>query len=117
DAREGAGGEGGEGGGEEGPGHHRFTKAPGRFDQAFIGAGNRILGKHDPGARGIEKRLDDDANARSSEASNTLAVRNGRVRVCRPPDLADGAWDICRRMDVEHGEVLTGEARRRAVFV
>ena len=94
-----------------------FTEAPARFDQALIGAGDRVLGEHDPGDGGVEQRLDDDADARPGEQADTLAVGDGRVRVRRPPDFADGAGDIGRRMDVEHGEVLAGEARRRAVFV
>ena len=70
-----------------------------------------------PATVGVEQRLDDNADARPGEQADTLAVGDGRVRVRRPPDFADGAGNIGRRMDVEHGEVLAGEARRRAVFV
>ena len=96
---------------------HGLTEAPTRFDQALIGAGDRVLGKHDPGDGGVEERLDDYTDARPSEPADTLAVGDGRVRVRRPPDFTDGTGDIGRRMDVEQGEVLAGEARRRAVFV
>ncbi len=98
-------------------GDHRFTKAPTRFDQPLVGLGDRVLGEHHPGDVGVEQRLHDDADARPGEQPDPLAVGDGRVRVRRPPDLADGAGDIGRRMDVEHREVLAGEARRRAVLV
>src|SRR5205823_12462391 len=72
---------------------------------------------HDPGGGGVEEPLDYDADARPGEQTHTLAVRDGRVGVRRPPDFADGAGDIGGRMDVEQGEVWAGKARRRAVVV
>src|SRR5262249_48270187 len=96
---------------------HGFTETPTGFDHALIGASDRILGKHDSGGGGVEKGLHYYANARSGEQADTLAVGDGGGRVRRPPNLADGAGDIVGRMDVEHGEVLAGKARRRAVFV
>jgi hypothetical protein len=46
--------------------------------------------------------LHDYANTWPGEEADTLAVRDGRIAVRRPPDLADGAGDIGDRMDVEH---------------
>ena len=103
--------------GDDEAGDDRLAEAPARLDQAFVDASDRVLGEHDPGDGGVEQRLDDDADARPREQADTLAVGDGRVGVRRPPDFADGAGDIGRRMDVEHREVLAGEARRRAVFV
>src|SRR5216684_490049 len=103
--------------GDDEAGDHGLTEAPARFDQALIGAGDRVLGEHDTGDGGVEQRLDDDADAGPGEQADTLAVGDRRVGVRRPPHFADGAGDIDRRMDVEHGEVLPGEACRRAVFV
>src|SRR5262249_24459166 len=34
---------------------HRLTEPPAGFDHALIGAGDRILGKHDPGNGGIRR--------------------------------------------------------------
>src|SRR5262249_30611494 len=96
---------------------HGFTETPIGFDHALVGASDRVFGKDDPGGGGIEKGLDYYANARPSEEADTLAVRDCRVRVRRPPDFADGPRDVGGRMDVEHSKVLAGEARRRAVFV
>ncbi len=76
-----------------------------------------MLSEHDPGDSGVEERLDDNANAGPGEQANALAVGDGRVRVRRPPDFADGVRDIGHRMDVEHGEMLPGETCRRAIFV
>src|SRR4029077_17613155 len=99
--------------GDDEAGDHGLPEAPTRFDQALIEAGDRMLGKHDPGNGGVEERLDYDADARPGKQANTLAVGNGGVGVRRPPDFADGAWDIGRRMDVEHRKVLPGETCRR----
>jgi hypothetical protein len=103
--------------GDDEAGDHGLAEAPARFDQALIGAGNRVLGEHHSGDIGVDESLDDNANARPGEQADTLAIGDGRVRVRRPPDLADGGWNIGRRMDVEHGEMLSGEACRRAIFV
>src|SRR5262249_47252313 len=35
-----------------------FTETPTGFNHALIGAGDRILGKHNPGGGGVEKGLD-----------------------------------------------------------
>src|SRR5262249_40654861 len=96
---------------------HRLTKTPAGFDHPLIGAGDGILGKHDSGYGGIKQALDDYPYAWPSEEAHTLAVRDRRVGVSGPPDFADGTWDISGRMNVQQGEVLAGEARRRAVFV
>jgi hypothetical protein len=102
--------------GDDEAGDHRFAKAPARFDQALIRARYRMLSKHDPRNNRVEERLDDHANARPGEQANALAVGDGRVRVRRPPDLADGVRDVGRRMDIEHGKMLPGEACSCAVF-
>src|SRR5262249_43928122 len=44
-------------------GDYRFAQAPTGLDQAFIGARDRVLGEHDSGGGGVQKRLDDNANA------------------------------------------------------
>ena len=77
-------------------GYHRLTKPPTRFDHALVGAGHRILGKHDPGGGGIQERLDDYTDAWPGEQADALAVGDGRVRVRRPPNFADGAGHIRR---------------------
>src|SRR5262249_15233899 len=89
---------------------HRLTEPPTCFDHALIGASDRILGKHDPGNGGIKETLDDYPDAWPGEEAHPLAIRDRRVRVSRPPDFADGAWDIGRRMNIQQGEVLAGEA-------
>src|SRR5262249_40636348 len=65
---------------------HGLTETPTRFDHALIGTCNRIFGKHNAGGSGVEECLDDYANARPSEQTNTLPVGDSRVRVRRPPD-------------------------------
>ena len=98
-------------------GDHGLTEAPACFDQTLIGTGDRVFGEHDSGNIRVKQRLDDNANARPREQAHTLAIGDGRVRVCRPPDFADCCGYVTRRMDVEHREVLPGEACRCAVFV
>src|SRR5579871_1445160 len=98
-------------------GNHGFAEAPARFDQAFVDSGHRMLGEHDSRYRRVEKGLDDDADAGTSEQPDFLPIGDGRVRIRRPPDFADGARNVGRRMDVQDRQVLAREARRRAVFV
>jgi len=98
-------------------GDHRFAEAPARLDQALVGAGDRVFGEHDASDAGVEERLHDDTDARASEQADTLAIGDGRVGVRGPPDIAHCAGNVGRRMDIEHGEVLAGEARSLAVFV
>ena len=47
-----------------------------------------FCGEHHAGGVGVEQRLDDDADARAGEQADPLAVGDRRVRVRRPPDLA-----------------------------
>jgi hypothetical protein len=49
--------------------------------------------------------------------ADALAVGDGRVRVRRPPDVADGAGTSAAEWTLSTGEMLAGEARRRTVFV
>ena len=44
-------------------GHDSFTKAPTRFDQALVRAGDGVLGEHHPGNIRVKERLYDNANA------------------------------------------------------
>ena len=53
-------------------GYHGFTKPPTRFDHALVGAGHRILSKHDPGGGGIQERLYDYTDAWSGEQADAL---------------------------------------------
>jgi len=94
-----------------------LAKTPTRFDQALVGAGDRVLGEHDTGDAGVEKRLHDNTHARACEQPDALTVGDRRIRVGRPPDVPHSARDIGRRMDVQHGQVLTREACSRAVLV
>src|SRR5437899_3181885 len=98
-------------------GDYGLTETPTCFDHALIGTGDRILRKQDPCGGRVEERLDDDANAWPGEQADSLAVRDGGVRVRRPPDVTDGAGHISHRIDVEQRQVLAGETRRGAVFV
>ena len=103
--------------GDDEAGDHGLTEAPACFDQTLVGAGDRMFREHYSGDIGVEQRLDDNANARPREQADTLAIGDGRVRVCGPPDFADSCGYISRRMDIEHREVLPGETCRCAVFV
>jgi hypothetical protein len=94
-----------------------LTETPTGFDHALIGARDRVLSKHYPGSGGVEKCLHDHADAWPGEKADTLAVRDGRIGICRPPDFANGAGDIGSRMDVEQREMLSGKARLGAVFI
>ncbi len=77
-------------------GDHRLTEAPACFDQTLIGTSDWVLREHDSGHIGVKQRLDDNANARPSEQAHTLAIGDGRVRVCRPPDFADSCGYVTR---------------------
>ena len=98
-------------------GDHGFPEAPVRFDQPFVSASHRVLGEHNSGDARVQERLDDDADAGSGEQPDALAIGDGRVGVGRPPNAADGAWDVSRRMDVENGQVLASEACIGSVFI
>ena len=71
----------------------RLAEAPARLDHALVGAVDRVAGEHHARALGIEQRLDDDADARSREEADALAVGDRRVGVGRPPDLAQRRVD------------------------
>src|SRR6185369_11855990 len=96
---------------------HRLAEPPARLDEALVGAGHRVLGEHHAGDRGVEERLDDDADAGTREEADLLAVRDGRVGVRGPPHAADRVGYVARRVDVEERDVLPREARRGAVLV
>ena len=106
----------------EGVGDHAardddLAEPPARFDQPLVGPVDRVLREHHPGGVGIEQRLDDDADARTGEETDTLAVGDRRVGVRRPPDLPDRRAQVVDRRHVEQREVLAGEARVGAVLV
>jgi hypothetical protein len=103
-------------------GHHeagddRLAQAPTRFDQALVGAGDRMLGEHDAGGARVEQGLHHDADARPREQADLLAIGDGRIGIGRPPDLAHRVGHVGGRVDVEHRQMLAGEACRGAVFV
>ena len=60
--------------GDHEAGDHGLAQAPTRFDQALIGAGDRVLGEHDPGDIWPKECLNDDADTRPSKQTDTLAV-------------------------------------------
>ena len=82
--------------GDDEAGDHGLTEAPACFDQTLIGTGDRMFREHHAGHIGVKQRLDDNANARSSEQAHTLTIGDGRVRVCRPPDFADSCGYVTR---------------------
>ncbi len=86
-----------------------FTQSPACFDHALIGPGHRILCEHDASDIGIEKGLHDDGNAWAGEEADALSVRDGRVRVRRPPHLPQRVGHRFYGRDVEQREVLAGE--------
>ena len=103
--------------GDHEAGDDRLAESPARLDHALVGAGDRVLREHHPGDVGIEQRLHDDADARAREQADALAVGDRRVRVRRPPDLAQRRRHVVGRRHVEQREVLAGEARVLAVLV
>jgi hypothetical protein len=56
-----------------------LTEPPTRFDHPLISSGDWIFCKHDSGRGGVEERLHDDPDARSSKEADTLTVRDRRV--------------------------------------
>jgi hypothetical protein len=73
---------------------HSFPEAPAGFDQTLIGAGDRVLGEHDAGYRGIEERLDHHAHARTSEFNPYLNYH----RPCGVPEEITNAKGKRRRV-------------------
>ena len=74
--------------GDHEAGDDRLAEPPARLDHPLVGAGDRVPREHHAGGVGIEQRLDDDADARTGEEPDALAVGDRRVGVRRPPDLA-----------------------------
>ena len=103
--------------GDHAAGDDDLAEPPARLDQPLVGLVDRVLREHHPGDVGIEQRLDDDADARTGEEADALAVGDRRVGVRRPPDLADRRAQVVDRRHVEQREVLAGEARVGAVLV
>src|SRR5262249_21143610 len=95
----------------------RLAQPPARLDHPHVGTGNRTLCEHDPGGLGIEKRLNDDPDARAGEQSDALPIGDGRVRVRRPPDLAQSGAQPRHRGNVEQCQVLAGEAGQSTVLI
>ena len=87
--------------GDDETGDDGLAEAPACFDQALIGARDRVLGEHHAGDIGIKERLHDHADAWAAKEAHALAVGDGRIRVRRPPDLADGTGYVGRGMDIE----------------
>jgi len=70
------------------PGDDRFAESPTRLDHPLVRAGDRVAGEHHTSAIRVEQPLHHDGDTRAREEPDALAVGDRRVRVRRPPDLA-----------------------------
>ncbi len=98
-------------------GYDNFAESPTRLDDSLVSLVDRVLREQHPGDVGIEKRLDDDTDARACEEAHALAVGDRRVGVRRPPDLLDRITQVVDRRNVEQRQVLAGKARICSVLV
>ena len=92
------------------PGHDGFAEAPGRFDDAFVGAVQRVPGEHHARAVGLDHPLHDHADAWCFVEAERPPVRACRFGMRGFAHLENRLGDVIFVPDVEDRHVLAGEA-------